>query len=368
MKVLLTLYVAAVSLLQIRNADSARCVDDHDYNYDGKKNHNCVWIARKENRRQSLCLKKKVAQSCPVTCGICCQDDRKFKFKLKSGKKEKCTFLVTKPKKKNWCDQISNKEIMIRNACPKTCDACFDKVNAPTQSPTDAPTNLPTPKPRCADSLTYVYEDNESQTCNWIRKGTRRETLCLEEEVALGCPISCGVCCENNLNYSFTVNTGSVKKCRWLYANEDRKMDWCEEFSNGRKVKRGCPKVCDACFPKITATPTAVPTFLPTSKPTIPPTEAPTKAPTETPTKAPTKAPVTTAPTKAPINPVNTPTISPTVSPNTSPNSSKAPTQSSKAPSQSSKSPRNLQSQSKHRLLSTSLKRGRKVLILSARR
>jgi len=321
MKLIFSLYFAALSLLQICDANSPKCANTPSYLYRSEAKKTCKWITKNADRRQKLCLESAVASSCPISCGHCCIDNQNFRIKLKSGKKEKCNWLDTNAKRRNWC----KKEQMIRINCRKSCKTCLGKV---TSTRPDPPTNAPTKKSKCADNLSYVYDADDSHTCKWISKDKHRDRLCLEKQVILACPISCGYCCENNLDYRIVASSGS-KKCSWLVNNEKRKSEWCEQSSNGQQVKRGCPRVCGACFSKVTHMPSAVPSLAtgsPSARPTTSSSNSPTKNPSISPsyitthklTKKLTWRPVrvpSSKPVRAPSPPTGKPHVPPTNKP-----------------------------------------------------
>ena len=98
-----SLFLAALTLLQIHGVNSERCVNSLAYSYDNDVTHTCNWIRDDEDRRQELCLEAEVALSCPISCGQCCQNDFRFKFKLKKSKKEKCNFITNTFKRNKYC-------------------------------------------------------------------------------------------------------------------------------------------------------------------------------------------------------------------------------------------------------------------------
>jgi len=98
------------------------CANDRKYRTPNNKN--CAWIGMKKNRRKKFCSTNAIIfEKCPVTCGVCCEDDVTFQFKLKSGKKKRCNYLnENKPKRMKYC-----KNALVRSSCPKKCNACYNK-------------------------------------------------------------------------------------------------------------------------------------------------------------------------------------------------------------------------------------------------
>jgi len=183
---------------------------------------------------------------------------------------------------------------------------------------------------RCVNSLDYFYDRDVTHTCNWIRDDEdRRQELCLEAEVASGCPISCGQCCQDDIYFVFNVGLGGEAGCdliRLITNNVQRnkncdKDGWLDQGWGPRwqLVKNGCPKACENCVSKVTNVPSTYHTVPPSELPSMEPTRA-TRSPTKKPVVVPTKK-HEAKPTKRSVKPTKKPTIS-----NTNRSPSKKPT------------------------------------------
>jgi hypothetical protein len=78
--------VVLLSLLSSQVAFA--CVNNPDFTWgsvtdDGNPQKNCKQIRNKEERRVDMCPIPEVNAACPQTCGLCCEDDSIFRFKLK---------------------------------------------------------------------------------------------------------------------------------------------------------------------------------------------------------------------------------------------------------------------------------------------
>jgi len=373
MNVILTRYLAALSLLQIRAVNASptssttdasyedpptdTCVNTDGYIYDEDKIYTCKWIVEHEDRRQEMCLELDVALNCPISCGYCCENDQNYefqmnyKFEMKSGGAKKCSWLADKKQRQEiWCGEFLN-EKLVKDGCPEACGACFAKVTTvPSSTPSisSSPTEGPTIMAECADSVDYVYDRDETHICKWVGDDEdRRQELCLEADVALNCPLSCGYCCENDAAYRFLVNSGDAKKCKWLNDDQNKQNKWCDEFSNGQLINDGCPKACGTCFAKVSHMPSSTPSSAPSASPSLSkmPTSLPSTSPSFTPSLKPSDSPSalpslskipssvpSTVPSSAPslipsknpsshpsLNPIALPSLTPSKTPSSAP-------------------------------------------------
>jgi len=95
------------------------CTNDKSFQL--KNNKKCAWIGNgSEKRRSKHCKNNNVRMSCPVTCGICCEDDPTFTFKINRGVMKGCDWIdEKKPKRMEYC-----KKLYISSSCPIKCDDC----------------------------------------------------------------------------------------------------------------------------------------------------------------------------------------------------------------------------------------------------
>jgi len=134
----------------------------------------------------------------------------------------------------------------------------------------------------CQNNDSYRNESNDFWSCKWIEyKLDRRLKFCKKSGVKENCPLSCGECCEDDINYTFTAKSKTVG-CDWLLTDEslqiehrllheeddlDEAPNFCSRFRNGKMVRDGCPKSCNFCKPKaITEVPTSNPTTAATNQ------------------------------------------------------------------------------------------------------
>jgi len=101
------------------------CANDRKYKLK-QNNKGCTWIGSRKKRRKNFCSKyKAVRKRCPVTCGVCCEDDTTFKFKLNNGQQKGCAWI--NPKKKNRMKYC--KKPFISSSCPIKCEDCKTLVD-----------------------------------------------------------------------------------------------------------------------------------------------------------------------------------------------------------------------------------------------
>lgn len=140
MKIIIVLPLVLVICLQ-RNYVEAACLNSDDWYYESNKDHGCQWVRMREYRRKALCKLDDVEENCPQSCGICCDNDPKYKI-FNSRNQVNCGWIVRNQSNKlnrreKFCDRY-NGGTMVRNACPESCDLCFMPTSVP--SPTSRPT------------------------------------------------------------------------------------------------------------------------------------------------------------------------------------------------------------------------------------
>jgi hypothetical protein len=153
------------------------CINDPDFIWTsttdtGNPKKNCKQIRNKEARRVDMCPIPEVNAACQASCGMCCEDDAAYQFKLKKSDKLKdCDWITKNWKKKeirfnNYCTKNNTKGQLytwgnrtVRDVCPESCEFCQDPITvAPTPAPTTSaptlssapsnqPTRLPSPQP-----------------------------------------------------------------------------------------------------------------------------------------------------------------------------------------------------------------------------
>eukprot|EP00557_Chaetoceros_sp_GSL56_P001755 CAMPEP_0176487634 /NCGR_PEP_ID=MMETSP0200_2-20121128/6252_1 /TAXON_ID=947934 /ORGANISM="Chaetoceros sp., Strain GSL56" /LENGTH=378 /DNA_ID=CAMNT_0017884507 /DNA_START=436 /DNA_END=1568 /DNA_ORIENTATION=+ len=142
---------------------------------------------------------------------------------------------------------------------------------------------------------------------------SQRVELCQVEEVHHNCPITCGVCCQDDPNYILLRNNGMYASCDWLSENQSRKDRYCDTYNSDAWVWSACPLTCSRCKSYVSLPPSHQPSDLPSGTPTQSPSLRPSPFPTQS--QAPSHKP-TTVPS---ILPTEIPTDMPTVHPTTRP-------------------------------------------------
>jgi len=144
---------------------------------------------------------------------------------------------------------------------------------APTVHPIVSPTDPPTVSPeantgadQCVNILNFGYKGDPEHACEWVqRTDFRRNLLCTKmRDVREACPVSCGICCEDNPNF-LTDTPYGAQGCDWIGANPLRKIGYCPVPDVGTF----CARTCDRCLDSVL---TMVPSMFGTSNETSAPT------------------------------------------------------------------------------------------------
>lgn len=114
------------------------CVNNATFTFMENPKMSCRWIRWKEIRRTVLCKNADVRSNCPQTCGLCCEDDPTYNFRLPSFQSFNCASIASESDgAENVCNIFSNGR-MIRDGCPFICNFC--QVYVPLQV---LPSSLP---------------------------------------------------------------------------------------------------------------------------------------------------------------------------------------------------------------------------------
>jgi len=118
------------------------------------------------------------------------------------------------------------------------------------------PNTTQSPSITCVDDSTF-YMNFEERTCAWInRVQTRKESQCNKPEVRFACPSTCGICCKDDVDYTFYLshsnNIFSSRNCAWLKEEDGRVEELCNVSTGGRLIKEGCPQTCNNCNTPLT--------------------------------------------------------------------------------------------------------------------
>jgi len=115
---------------------------------DKNKELSCKQIRNQEDRRKELCKLDNVRQSCPQSCGLCCEDDSEYKFMNENQRLKKCTYITDNSQRINANCQAANSQNgrTIRDACPRSCDVCKDFVEPSKPMASSPPKGSALPK------------------------------------------------------------------------------------------------------------------------------------------------------------------------------------------------------------------------------
>lgn len=250
------------------------CADDSTFFYI-EEDRTCEFIDRKRKRRTRFCAEVEVRVGCPRTCGICnCRDMSSFRFTVKK-KTRRCAWVGRKNNRINKFCSHGGKFIRVSVNCPETCRICRNPILFPTQSPTTSsptvssppslrpsvnPSTRPSPIPSllrepssvptslCLDDPHFFYLV-QGRVCAFIgSQEFLREEYCPVTEVALNCPKTCGVCCNDDPSFRYLINSGESEACGFLTSSpsdtDERISKYCNHFQG---VNEGCPQSCNNC-------------------------------------------------------------------------------------------------------------------------
>ena len=229
------------NLLEVAGNDilsKSPCINDSAFFHGSDAKQTCAWIANRKDRILSFCQAESTRSNCPQVCGICCVDSPEFKFQLKRvGTEKSCQWLERKEvRQERYCD-----DERIKNACPYSCGGI-----CPNYVPIVSTTNAE-PSSTCKDNK-YYSMSGRKRTCHWMGLNDRRRRLfCQSVEVRNNCPFLCGECCEDDVQYTFTIKRGPQKRCKWLEKKTVRQERYCNLVIDGSAVSAGCPAACGTC-------------------------------------------------------------------------------------------------------------------------
>ena len=124
--------------------------------------------------------------------------------------------------------------------CPLSCDTCPAPVPIVNTTNSDSPSS-------CIDNK-YYSMGGRKRTCHWMSmEDERRRLFCPIEDVRNNCPFACGLCCEDDDQYTFKIKRGVEKRCKWLAKKTVRQDRYCDEVIDGMVVSDSCPSACGTC-------------------------------------------------------------------------------------------------------------------------
>jgi len=242
---------------------STECSDDANYTSDHIENLNCRELRLNTSLRQEYCTYDEVTKACPVSCGICCDDNPTFTIKIRDGdstKKIGCDWIgKMKARRKKYCYNIK-KKALVQAACPDACALCPDPIH------------------ECSDDANYSSDHIDNFNCKELgsNESLRRE-YCTYDEVTKACPVACGICCDDSRTFRFMMKPNNERSCDWIGKVKYRRKKYCFNFKKKASIQANCPGVCALCRDPISPTTspqgspssTRIPTFtsVPTSAP-----------------------------------------------------------------------------------------------------
>ena len=139
------LLFALSARVQDVNAQDIICENSSTFSFDQTtpdgtvRQRKCGWLRNKEEFRQDFCQMADIRNNCKITCGICCFDNPTYEMTIEGkARTKKCGWLAGNPGRISaYCNTYKN-GLMVRNACPKSCEFCSPLVEiGPTLQPTE---------------------------------------------------------------------------------------------------------------------------------------------------------------------------------------------------------------------------------------
>ena len=128
----------------------------------------------------------------------------------------------------------------------------YNRKKKPKRSRDESKKNKPTPdsESTCANDPNFriTYKGKE-RTCQHIRlKEKYRDTLCRVQRIKKACPQTCGLCCEDDVDFTFRDVKKKERNCDWLSkGNKDRRNEYCDLKAPLVKIRNSCPVACNYC-------------------------------------------------------------------------------------------------------------------------
>merc|ERR1712242_279669 len=75
--------------------------------------------------------------------------------------------------------------------------------------------------PPCVNDRSFRFNGSEQKSCFWVGENeSRRQRLCSEHKrVRIACRITCGLCCQDDPDYTYITRKGFVRDCKWTGKN-----------------------------------------------------------------------------------------------------------------------------------------------------
>ena len=151
---------ALLLILRLPALAKSVCENDDQYTFtsvwsgdkERRKSLTCRQLRNKKARRVANCRVDEVRLKCPQSCGICCEDDPTYTFKLKDNETfQGCAWLTENKKQKKkrfnkYCTKNNRQGTLhssggttVRDACPVSCNFCKAAI---TSHPISKPANI----------------------------------------------------------------------------------------------------------------------------------------------------------------------------------------------------------------------------------
>ena len=108
----------------------------------------------------------------------------------------------------------------------------------------------------CFNNEDYVYPHSNFRNMTCTKIGfmeQRRQKLCQHDDVRNECPQTCGLCCEDDLDYAVVSPwNGKLLDCETIQNGERVQLKYCEKWYDKQLVKNACPVACNACKSLVT--------------------------------------------------------------------------------------------------------------------
>ena len=140
----------------------------------------------------------------------------------------------------------------------------FPSCTAPSASPSYVPSASPSSVPSTSPSLSCDNDDHFTfqgefglhKNCDWLKgDAARQQEYCGKTNahgmaIGIACANSCGSCsCEDDLGFSFLLDSGESKSCDWLKDDQFKQQKYCQRACDGEYsfIGNACPESCDWC-------------------------------------------------------------------------------------------------------------------------
>ena len=325
----------ALALAILPDLAWSACQNDDTFEYpsatDLNAMKNCKQIRNNELRRHNMCKIQAVNLACPQSCGVCCDNDNTWEFKLKNSKKMvNCYWLFKNDKKKDarvarYCTKTAEHPLFnyngrtVRDACPETCGICKSEITAaPTPSPTPVTavptlTSAPSASPSSAPSAKPSAQPTKPPSPQPSPFPTLRPTTVPSDDPS-----------DQPSNMPSDQPSNEPSK---LPSNEPSKLPSDQPSNMPSMIPTRPPTSEPSPFPshnhskeRPSDQPSVQPSMDPSQQPSFQPSDQPSQFPSFDPSDVPSHNPTASikpsaSPSRAPVGPTPVPTSVPTPAP-----------------------------------------------------